>query len=442
MNYRETLDYLYSRLPMFSRIGAAAFKKDLTNIRKLCAYLNQPHTAFKSIHVAGTNGKGSVSHMLAAIFQSCGYKTGLYTSPHLKDFRERIKINGIMAPEEFITETTKKLKPVIEDTEPSFFEISVALAFAWFAEAKTDIAVVEVGLGGRLDSTNIITPELSVITNIGRDHMDMLGDTLEKIAYEKAGIIKPHVPVVVGETQEETSAVFEKIAAQNHAPIFFADQRRKIIQAELISDSVTGKPLLQLVICDTLGHSEDKFLCGLTGMYQKKNILTVLEACEQMKKKGWMLPDAQLKSGLLHVAELTGLRGRWEVLRKRPQLVLDVAHNEPGILEVVRQIEITPHCKLHIVFGMVKDKDTQKILELLPREADYYFTQADIPRALACEELQRQADARNLKGTAFKNVNEAIQSALAKAETDDLIVVCGSLFVIGEVDDERFREKW
>jgi dihydrofolate synthase/folylpolyglutamate synthase len=428
MNYQQTIDYLFSRLPMFSRIGAAAYKADLTNTIRLCKFLNDPQTKFKTIHVGGTNGKGSVSHMLAAILQTGGYKTGLYTSPHLKDFRERIKVNGEMIREKFVIDFTEKMKPLIEEISPSFFEITVAMALAYFAEQKVDIAVIEVGLGGRLDSTNIITPELSVITNIGWDHMNMLGDSLEKIAFEKAGIIKKVVPVVIGEILPETSKIFEQTAKEKQSPLSIASQKRKI------ADWRWEKHELIIEIAEEHHTDHKTWHLDLPGIYQTKNLPTVLEACSQLILQGWNISDEIIHKGLKQVKKLTGLHGRWEIIHHSPTVVLDVAHNIDGIKQLVQQIELTEHRRLHIITGIVKDKEVEKILSLLPKDAHYYFTKAQIPRAIPENELEEKARLLKLKGSSYSNVNEALQSALHQADQDDLVVVCGSVFLVGEVN--------
>ena len=412
---------------MFSRIGAPAYKADLTNTIKLCEHLGNPYKKFKSIHIAGTNGKGSVSHMLASILQTAGYKTGLYTSPHLKDFRERIKVNGEMIREEAVISFTEKIKPLIEEIEPSFFEITVAMAFEYFAEQEVDIAVIEVGLGGRLDSTNIITPELSVITNISWDHMNFLGNTLEKIAFEKAGIIKPGVPVVIGEFLPETKPVFEKISTEKNAPIHFASQKRflsgwKWQQHELI-----------VAVEEQNKTDHRSFHLDLPGIYQAKNLITVLEAVSVLKQQNFTLTDNAVQTGLQKTKKLTGLHGRWEIIHLHPTIVLDVGHNEEGIKQIVQQIELTDHHNLHIVIGMVKDKEIEKILSLLPHTAQYYFTQSAIPRALPANELKEKAAQLNLKGNVYPDVNAAIRAARSTAAKDDLIIVCGSVFLVGDV---------
>ena len=428
MTYQQTIEYLFSRLPMYSRIGAAAFKKDLTNTITLCEHLGNPHHKFKCIHVAGTNGKGSVSHMLAAILQTAGYKTGLYTSPHLKDFRERIKLNGEEINEKFIIDFTEKIKPLIEEIEPSFFEITVAMAFDYFAKQKVDVAAVEVGLGGRFDSTNIITPELSVITNIGWDHMNILGDSLEKIAFEKGGIIKTNIPVVIGEIIPETKPVFEKIASEKKAPIHLAIQER----------SVAGwkweKHELIVELAEKGKTDHKKYHLDLPGIYQSKNLLTVLEACSVLKGLGYDLDENDIRHGLQKTKKLTGLHGRWEIIHENPTIILDVGHNEDGIKQIIQQIELTTHHDLHIIIGMVKDKEIDTVLSLLPHSTKYYFTQAHIPRALPAETLKEKAGEFNLKGKVTPDVNEAIKEARSNAHKDDLILICGSVFLVGEVN--------
>src|SRR6187431_601437 len=428
MNYQQTIDYLFSRLPMFSRIGAAAYKADLHNTIALCEALNDPHKKFKSIHVAGTNGKGSVSHMLAAILQTAGYKTGLYTSPHLKDFRERIKVNGDEINENFIIDFTEKIKPLIEEIEPSFFEITVAMAFDYFAEQEVDVAVIEVGLGGRFDSTNIITPELSVITNIGWDHMNILGDSLEKIAFEKGGIIKDGVPVIIGEMIPETKLIFEKIAAEKNAPLHLATKERNVAGWEW------EKHELIVEVAEHGKTDHKKYHLDLPGIYQSKNLLTVLEACSVLNELSYKLDEDDIRHGLQKTKKITGLHGRWAIIHENPTIILDVGHNEDGIKQIVQQIELTKHHDLHIIIGMVKDKEIDTVLSLLPHSANYYFTQAHIPRALPAETLKEKAGEFNLKGKVIPDVNEAIKEARSKAHKDDLILVCGSVFLVGEVN--------
>jgi dihydrofolate synthase / folylpolyglutamate synthase len=428
MNYEETVDYLFTRLPMYSRIGAAAYRADLNNTWQLSDFAGNPERRFKSIHVAGTNGKGSTSHMLAAIFQEAGYKTGLYTSPHLKDFRERIRINGEFIAESFVVDFVRRIGPLSEQLDPSFFEITVVMAFDYFAQQNVDIAIVEVGLGGRLDSTNIIIPELSVITNIGFDHINLLGDTLTKIAFEKAGIIKPGIPVVVGETHPESAPVFEQRAHEEQAPIRFADKHR------YVTDWKYGRHTLDVEVSTSpVAAGVEWYTLDLAGIYQTHNLLTVLEAVHQMRGRGWKLEPAVIRRALKRVRHLTGLHGRWEIVHENPDVVLDVAHNEDGIRQLLRQIEVTDHEELHLVVGMVNDKAIGNVLALLPRQANYYFTRAQIPRALPEDQLAAQAAAAGLKGLAYPTVAEALQAAKARAKPKDLIVVCGSVFVVAEV---------
>lgn len=426
MNYEETIDYLYSRLPMFTRVGAVAFKKDLHNTIALCENLDNPQDKFKSLHVAGTNGKGSTSHMLAAIFQEAGYKTGLYTSPHLKDFRERIRINGEMIPEPFVTDFVNQQQSLIEDINPSFFEATVAMAFSFFEKEKVDIAIIEVGLGGRLDSTNIITPELSVITNISLDHTNILGTTLKEIAAEKAGIIKPGVPVVIGETQKETTAVFLEKATTTDSPITFADQELQAANPNrekeyLSTDIHRGSTLVY-------EHLE----LDLNGFYQLKNVTTVLQAVAILREKGYVLTDAHVHAALKNVKHLTGLQGRWQTLSAHPLVICDTGHNLAGITEVMDNIRKTKFAKLHVVLGMVKDKDISGVLALFPENATYYFCQPQLERALPATELAEEAIKHNLKGTTFDTVAMAIDAAKNNADFNDLIFIGGSTFVVAE----------
>ncbi|MEI9942652.1 MAG: folylpolyglutamate synthase/dihydrofolate synthase family protein [Chitinophagaceae bacterium] len=427
MNYQQTVDYLFSRLPMYSRIGAAAYKEDLDNTIRLCKELGDPQNKFKSIHVAGTNGKGSVSHMLAAILQTAGYKTGLYTSPHLKDFRERIKVDGIMMQEQFVVDFTEKIKPVIEEIEPSFFEITVAMAFDYFVHQKVDIAIIEVGLGGRLDSTNVITPEVSVITNIGYDHMNILGNTLEKIAAEKAGIIKKEIPVVVGETVPETLPVFEKTAREKNAPVHFASQKKQALSWKW------EKHEMIVEVAEKNKTDHEIYHLDLPGIYQTKNLLTVLETCSVLQQQDWNITDAIIHTALKQVKKLTGLQGRWEMIHHKPDIILDVAHNEAGIKQLLEQVEVTDHHELHLIMGFVNDKEIGTILSHLPKTAHYYFTQAHIPRALPLDDLLQAAKAAGLKGKVYEDVNLALKEAKTKAKENDLIIVFGSFFLVAEV---------
>lgn len=412
---------------MFSKTGAAALKTDLVNTRTICTFLGEPHAKFKTVHIAGTNGKGSCSHMIASVFQACGYKTGLYTSPHLKDFRERIKINGEMISEDFVVKFTKRLTPLIEKINPSFFELTVGMAFEYFAEEQVDIAVIETGLGGRLDSTNIISPELSVITNIGMDHMNILGDTLQLIAAEKGGIIKGHTTVVIGESSDETDEVFLNIAAERHSPIVFADKRY------YTSDWHHQNGYLVTDVVNTHDQSRVTYHLDLPAYYQLKNIITVTEAIHQLRAKNFDLPQSKVEKALSQVKKITGFHGRWETIHQHPAVVLDVAHNEDGIRQLVNQIELSDYRHLHLVMGMVKDKEIDRVLEFLPKEATYYFTRANIPRALPENILLEKALAAGLTGETYDDVNNALKAALGKASKDDLILVFGSVFVVGEV---------
>lgn len=418
---------------MYSRVGAAAYKGDLTNTIALCEAVGNPQTRFKSIHIAGTNGKGSTSHMMASVLQTAGYKTGLYTSPHLKDFRERIKVNGEWVEEEFVIEFTERIRPVIEKIEPSFFEITVAMAFTWFAEQKVDIAVVEVGLGGRFDSTNIITPELCIITNIGLDHVNILGNTLEKIAGEKAGIIKNAIPVIVGETLPETKPVFLQKAAEVNAPIYFANEQR------WLADWQQQKHGLMVTVADNVTDERMDYTLDLTGLYQTKNLLAVLEAIHILRLQEWKISNSQVEHALLHVRKLTGLHGRWEVIHENPYTVLDVGHNADGIQQISDQLEHCSFNKLHVVIGMVKDKDISKVLSMLPKYATYYFTKAQIPRALPENELAEKAKEFELQGHLYSTVNEALQHAIDSAHKRDMILVCGSVFIVGGVEVDQLK---
>jgi len=431
MNYQQTINYLYQHLPMFSRIGAAAYKKDLHNTIALCTALNNPQKKFKSIHIAGTNGKGSTSHMLAAILQKAGYKTGLYTSPHLKYFGERIKINGEMISENFVVEFVERTKTLSETIEPSFFELTVAMAFDYFARQKVDIAIIETGLGGRLDSTNIITPLLSIITNIGYDHMNILGNTLEEIAMEKAGIIKPGVPVVIGEYLAETKNIFTSKAKECNSKIYFAQSEYKV------SNITSATQTLQCDVKSIEHNITENFSLDLNGIYQTKNLCTVLCAEAILIHKGFTIKNEAEKFALANTKKITGLHGRWDVIAENPTIVLDVAHNEDGVKQVLQQIKnlkaSSTHTKFHFVLGMVKDKEVDKVLSLLPMEAEYYFTNAHIPRALAAKELQAKAAVFNLQGNYYDDVNTAIAAAKQHAAATDLIIVFGSVFLVGEV---------
>ncbi len=420
--YQDTLDYLYAKLPMYNRIGAAAIKNNLDNTLAICEHLGNPEKKYPTIHIAGTNGKGSSSHMLASIFQAAGYTTGLYTSPHLYDFRERIKVNGQMCPESFVTEFTNKVKPIIETIEPSFFEITVGMAFEYFAQEQCDIAIIETGLGGRLDSTNVIQPILSLITNIGWDHMALLGNTLPAIATEKAGIIKKDTPIVISEVIDETKLVFENAASKQNAPIYFAED---FLQFKSYTNHWTTAHFEY----DTVAVD-----CDLPGKYQYKNIRGVLQCIHLLKSMGWKLEEASIQKGFTQIKSSTGLMGRWECLQESPKLFLDVAHNEHGMHALLEQLATLEYQQLHIITGMVKDKDVDAVLGLLPRDARFYFSNAHIPRAMPAVEVAEKAKAIGINGSVFENVNEAIIAANKNAHPNDLIIVMGSIFLVAEVN--------
>ena len=412
---------------MFSRIGPAALKNNLNNTIRICDFLSNPEKKIKTIHIAGTNGKGSVSHMLASVFQFAGYKTGLYTSPHLVDFRERIRINGEMISEQSVEKITHRIMPLIEEIQPSFFEVTVGMAFDYFVEEQVDIAIIETGLGGRLDSTNVILPELSIITNIGYDHTHILGNTLEEIAAEKAGIIKATIPIVIGRTQPETKNIFESRAIEMGSVIYFSDKQYTSTASHL-SAALISVHLRNMQTGEELDIESD-----MSGLYQKENIATVLTSIHVLKQVGWNLPSAAITEGIGHTKQTTGLLGRWDVLSLNPLLISDVAHNIDGIKEILKQLHTIKYKKLHLVLGFSKDKDIEALLELLPKDASYYFTQAHIPRALAHDELKAIGKSISIEGKSFDDVNLAIEKALLSAGPNDLILVCGSIFVVGEI---------
>ncbi|WOC39778.1 folylpolyglutamate synthase/dihydrofolate synthase family protein [Polaribacter sp. HL-MS24] len=401
MNYQETLDWMFAQLPMYQREGTSAFKKDLTNIIAFSKELNAPETKFRSIHVGGTNGKGSTSHMLASILQEAGYRVGLYTSPHLKNFTERIRINGEEIPSEKVVTFIEKNKTFLEQQQLSFFEMTVGMAFDYFANEQVDIAIIEVGLGGRLDSTNIIIPEVAVITNIGFDHTQFLGETLPEIAFEKAGIIKENVPVVIGERQEEVVAVFLNKAIETTSNIVFASENTTHYKTDLL------------------------------GNYQKKNVLTALAAIEQLK--GFDVSREQLQNGLLRVAQNTNLKGRWQILKEQPMVICDTAHNKEGLEIVLNQLRNLSYSRLHFVLGVVSDKDLERILPMFPTKATYYFCKPNIPRGLSEVILQEKASEFNLKGKKYESVEKAYSEALLNANQNDMIYIGGSTFVVAEI---------
>lgn len=404
MNYKETTTWMFSRLPMYQHQGAAAYKEDLSRTELLASHLNNPENKFKSVHIGGTNGKGSTAHMFAAVLQNAGYKVGLYTSPHLKDFRERIRIDGKKIPEVTVVEFIKENKVFLEHHQLSFFEMTVGLAFDYFAKSQVDIAIIEVGLGGRLDSTNIINSELSVITNIGLDHTQFLGDTLQKIATEKAGIIKSHTPVVIGETQSELKAIFIDKARSLEADISFADKE--------------------------INHA---LPCSLLGDYQKKNIKTVLQSLAVLKTKGFAVSESHIKNGLENIQKLTGLRGRYELLSETPKTICDTAHNREGLTLVFNQLKKESFEFLHLVIGMVSDKNLEKLLDIFPKQAQYYFCKPDIPRGMDAELLTQKFYDKGINGKAYGSVTFAFEAAKKQASNDDIIFVGGSTFVVAEV---------
>ena len=427
MTYKETLDWMFNKLPMYQRIGAAAYKADLNNTIQLLQLLDNPHHNFKSVHVAGTNGKGSTSHMLASVFQEAGYKTGLYTSPHLIDFRERIRINGEMIPEENVVQFIDTYKAKFEAMELSFFEMTVGMAFDYFSKEKVDIAIIEVGMGGRLDSTNLITPELSIITNIDFDHMKFLGDTRAKIAYEKAGIIKPGIPVVIGETHPETEQVFIDNAKEGNSPIYFADQ---IFDCDKIH--IESNTTQQFDVWKNSELYMEALEIPLMGNYQQKNLTTVMCSLDLLRGK-FDLTEDHIRDGIGKVISNTHLMGRWQILNSDPLTIADTGHNVAGITEVVRQLAEMNYEKLHFVLGMVNDKDVESVLQLLPRGAEYYFCKADIPRGLDANILAEKAFDMGLRGMAYESVRHAYRSAVNNARFGDVVFIGGSNFTVAEV---------
>lgn len=427
MNYPDTLAWMYEQLPMYQRLGASAYKADLNNTVQLLELLNQPQHEFRAIHIAGTNGKGSVAHMIAAVLQEAGYKTGLYTSPHLKDFRERIRINGALIPEENVLQFIAQYKADFERMKLSFFEMTVGLAFRYFADEEVDIAVIETGMGGRLDSTNLVNPVLSIITNIGYDHVQFLGDTLEKIAVEKAGIIKPGVPVVIGELQPEVAAVFEQAAERLGSPLVFADQEFEA--KEIRQETVMFQ---QFDIWKSTELYYEGLNLSLLGFYQQMNLTTAICALDMLKSSfPWM--ERNLWHAMENVVQLTGLKGRWQVLGRMPLCVADTGHNEAGIRQNMMQLSQLPCKKLHLVLGVVNDKKLDDIFKLLPASAQYYFCKPDIPRGLEAEKLAKQAFEFGLRGEVYRSVSDAYRQARELAAANDIVFVGGSTFVVAEV---------
>jgi dihydrofolate synthase/folylpolyglutamate synthase len=429
--YSEVLDYLYKRLPIFQRVGSIAYKGGLDNIIKLCNALGNPQNNFPVIHIAGTNGKGSTSHYLASILQSAGYKkVGLHTSPHLKDFKERIKISGELIPEKDVIDFVNANKELVEQMDCSFFELNVAMTFWYFAKEKCDIAVIETGLGGRLDSTNIVEPVASIITNISFDHVALLGDTLPKIAAEKAGIIKAGKLVVIGETQQETKPVFEQKAAELKSPIRFADSIYSITNARTATKN--NKPHLVIDVLKNGKPYLTELYSELNGLYQQKNICTVLATVDVLNESGYKISTENIRDGILKVVSQTGLLGRWQTLSTNPLTIADTGHNEAGIKEVIRQLGMLKYNHLHFVIGMVNDKEPNKVLSLLPKDVTYYFCKANIPRALDEKELSVIASKYGLKGEHFSTVKEALQAAQGSAAKNDLVFVGGSTFIVAD----------
>lgn len=430
MTYQETIDYLYNLLPVFHRVGAKAFKADLSNTIKLCEYLGNPQNKFKSIHIAGTNGKGSTSHFMASILQSSGYKTGLYTSPHLKDFTERFRINGQSIEKAKIVNFVETHKSFIEELKPSFFELSVAIAFDYFAKEKVDVAVIEVGLGGRLDSTNVINPLVSIITNIGFDHTDILGDTLPKIAFEKAGIIKPNTPVVISEYNVETAEVFKDVALKQKSDFYFAEDFYKIEEIELDSLALNFK-----VFDNERNIVFSNLTSELIGKYQKKNLVGVLKTVDILIELGFNIDKDAVKTGIANVSRQTGLKGRFQILGTQPLVVCDTGHNSHGISEVISHLEKLRFERKIFILGFVKDKDIEGILKLFPKEATFIFCQANSPRSESPENLIKTARSVDILGYSILNVNDAIIRAKEISGINDLIYIGGSTFVVSEIND-------
>jgi dihydrofolate synthase/folylpolyglutamate synthase len=428
MNYQQTTDYLFSRLPAYHRIGKAAYKNNLRNTLALDDYFGHPHLNYKTVHIAGTNGKGSVSHMIASVLQEAGYRTGLYTSPHLKDFRERIRVNGRTILKSEVIAFVRKHRKIIEALNPSFFEITVAMAFDHFRKKEVDIAVIEVGLGGRLDSTNIITPVISVITNIGHDHMDLLGDSLRKVAIEKAGIIKKGIPVVIGESQKNICHVFKDKATDTGSEISFADKCFMCTMEDIYS----GKPEWKYSVLNMQNKTLTEGSSPLGGNYQAKNIQTVFMVCHSFRR-GLKVAEKNILDGIARVHTNTGLKGRWHILRKRPLTICDTGHNLEGLSYNLLQLKRIPSTGLHIVIGFVADKDLNKILPLFPADAKYYFTRASVPRALDEQILQAKATEYGLKGNSYSTVAQAYKDAGLNAGPEDLIFIGGSTFVVAEL---------
>ena len=427
MTYQQTLDYLFTKLPMYQRVGAAAYKADLNNTIAICKALGNPEKKIKCVHVAGTNGKGSSSHMLAAVLQQAGYKTGLYTSPHLVDFRERIKINGKEIPKTEVVKFVEEYKTTFENTEPSFFEWTVGLAFDYFAKQEVDVAVIEVGLGGRLDSTNVINPVACLITNIGLDHTNLLGNTLPLIAEQKAGIIKSRVTVTISQTQLEVISVFNNKAKELKAPIEFADKSYKVVSQKHENN------FLVIELLHKKTNIKQTYQLDLQGSYQIKNVMGVLNTIDILKEEGFLIEEEVIRKALSQVQKLTGLKGRWHIIQNKPIVIADTGHNQDGIKEVLENLKRYTYKKLHFVLGVVNDKDISAILKMLPKDAIYYFCKASIPRALDEKELSVQAKKVGLIGKTFKTVPEALTAAKKQAKLSDLIFIGGSTFTVADI---------
>lgn len=423
MDYKETIEYLFNSAPLFQNIGAGAYKEGLYNTKVLDEHFAHPHLSFKTIHVAGTNGKGSCSHTIASVLQEAGYKVGLYTSPHLVDFRERIRVNGKPISEQYVIDFVEHERAFFEPLHPSFFELTTAMAFKFFADEKVDVAVIEVGLGGRLDCTNIITPDVSIITNISFDHVQFLGDTLAKIAGEKAGIIKPNIPVVIGETTPETKPVFISKAEEQNAPIIFAEEQ----------DEVMGECLLAKGGFDYQTKTFGLITAELGGLCQTKNTRTIIEALKQLIGKGYRITRQNVADGFASVCKNTGLMGRWQKLSDKPKVICDTGHNVGGIQYIVKQLELQEYDNLRIVMGMVNDKDISTVLSMMPKHAVYYFTQASVKRAMPCRDFKAKAAGYGLEGDAYPTVRQAYEAALHDASQNDLVFVGGSSFIVADL---------
>ena len=423
MDYKETIEYLFNSAPLFQNIGAGAYKEGLYNTKVLDEHFAHPHLSFKTIHVAGTNGKGSCSHTIASVLQEAGYKVGLYTSPHLVDFRERIRVNGKPISEQYVIDFVEHERTFFEPLHPSFFELTTAMAFKFFADEKVDVAVIEVGLGGRLDCTNIITPDVSIITNISFDHVQFLGDTLAKIASEKAGIIKPNIPVVIGETTPETKPVFISKAEEQNAPIIFAEEQ----------DEVMGECLLAKGGFDYQTKTFGLITAELGGLCQTKNTRTIIEALKQLIGKGYRITRQNVADGFASVCKNTGLMGRWQKLSDKPKVICDTGHNVGGIQYIVKQLELQEYDNLRIVMGMVNDKDISTVLSMMPKHAVYYFTQASVKRAMPCRDFKAKAAGYGLEGDAYPTVRQAYEAALHDASLNDLVFVGGSSFIVADL---------